>query len=250
MNRSTECEIVQDLMPFCVARAASKASTRLVLEHVKQCDECRRRYETLTQGKKPGFWQRHVPFQGDSSTRYLRWSIAALNLLTALLCVIVNCATDKRPTWSWIVVGALFCSGASVSVYIRTKTYRFFKAMACFSVLGLLLLGEIQLVLHNAMGVGGVWIWSVAIPIASIYLFLIWLSVLLCRRLKLNGFICIALILFLCFPAEIATTAIAAAYAHAPCAIRWVNAAGYVTASLAMLATGVWFELRSRRRDG
>ena len=112
------------------------------------------------------------------------------------------------------------------------------------------LLGEIQLVLHNAMGVGGVWIWSVAIPIAGIYLFLIWLSVLLCRMLKLNGFICIALILFLCFPAEIATTAIAAAYAHAPCAIRWVTAVGYVTASLAMLATGVWFELRSRHRNG
>lgn len=248
MERPTECEIVQDLMPFCAARTASRASTRLVLEHIKQCEMCRDKYHSLGQ-RRLKRWRGKSPVEETGSpARYFRWSLIALNALAALLCMAVNTAVDGRPTWAWIVAGAMVCGCVPTLVYLRAATQRFLKAMACFSVLGLLLLGLIQLVLHDLMGVTGVWVWRVALPVAAIYLAVIWTSVLVSRWRDWNGFVCIGMILLLCLPAEIAVTAIATGYSGGGMTFRWLNAVCYVLSSVAMFATGVWFELRGRKK--
>ncbi len=46
------CEVIQDLIKGCADGTASRATVKLVLEHIKMCDECRAKYEALRSGKK------------------------------------------------------------------------------------------------------------------------------------------------------------------------------------------------------
>lgn len=250
MNSKLECEVVQDLMPLCLGRAASRASVRMVLEHIRECDECRRHYEALCSGRS-GF-RRHWRLEpmGDASQRYFRWSLLALNALTALICMVVNFAIDRRLTWSLIVMGAMVCGSLPVLTYVQSVTYRFMKALLCFSVLALLLLGLIQLVLHNLMGVNGVWIWSVALPVTAVWLTVFWTAVLICKWKSLNGFYCLSMVFALCIPAEIATSAIGVAYSGADFSLHPGSAAAFGAAAAVLLVMGVLFESRGRRKDG
>ena len=92
------CEVIQDLIEGCADGTASRATVKLVLEHIKMCDECRAKYEALRGGKKARarkwFFVLHEPM--ETPVRYLRWSILALAALTAVICMIVNFAKTVR----------------------------------------------------------------------------------------------------------------------------------------------------------
>ncbi len=243
------CEVIRDLLDKCAANTAGRATVKLVLEHIKTCDECRIKYEALRNGekthKKKWFF---IPASAPQQTpvRYLRWSILAICALTAVICMIVNYAVDAQITWGWIVCGAMITSVIPILTYIQTQTYRFIKAMAVFSMLSLLLLGLIQLVLHNLIGVAGVWLWRVALPLAGIWMAVFWSGIGISLKKKLNGFFCIAIILFLSFPGELATAGIAAAYTKNAWAANWVRMVGYVVASMVTAVVGYAFDLRRR----
>ena len=247
-NRRPDCEIVQDLMGLCAAGKASRASVRLVAEHVRQCPACRARYEATVRGLP--FWKRPRmrPDEGkrDPSRRYMRWSILALGALSSIICMVVNFAVDRALSWSWIVFGAMVASSFPVLVYTQTYTNRFLKAMLCFSALAVLLLGVIQAVLLG-MGQPDMWLWSVAVPVAAVWLAVFWTGILTAKLRGLNGLFCIAIILFLCVPGDAATGAIASAYTDEPFAFRWLHAACFWVASAAVCAMGAVFELRGGR---
>ncbi len=248
MNRNPDCEVVQDLIAVCASGKASRASVRLVAEHVRACPDCRRRYEAALRGLP--FWKRArlraETGPRDPSRRYMRWSILALGALSSLLCMVVNYAVDLRLSWSWIVFGAMLSSILPVLVYTQAYTNRFIKALGCFSVLAVFQLGVIQAVLLD-MGQPDVWLWRVAVPVAAVWLAVVWMGIVTAKLRRLNGFFCIAIILFLCLPGDVATGAIAAAYTGGTLAIRWFNVVCYVVAAIAALVMGVLFEMRSGR---
>ena len=70
------CEVIQDLIKGCADGTASRATVKMVLEHIKMCDECRTKYEALRSGKKARvrkwFFVLHEPM--ETPVRYLRWS--------------------------------------------------------------------------------------------------------------------------------------------------------------------------------
>lgn len=244
------CEVIQDLLEGCANGSASRATVKLVLEHIKGCESCRARYESLRGGgklhvRKWFFSPPEIPRQ--TPTRYLRWSILTIAALTAVICMIVNYAVDARITWGLIVLGAMITCVIPMLVYIQAQTYRFIKAMAVFSILALLLLGLIQWALHNQMGVGGVWLWRVALPLAGIWMTVFWGAIGVSMKKKLNGFYCIAMILFLFFPAELATAGIAAGYSQAGWSADWLRMMGYVVASIVTAMAGYAFD--AHRKD-
>lgn len=245
------CEVIQDLIPLCASGAASRATVKLVLEHIKACGDCRARYEAAMGGKETPHARRwffataRAPM--ETPMRYLRWSILAIAALTAIICMIVNFAVDAQITWGWIVCGAMIASVLPMLTYIQAQTYRFIKAMGVFSVLAVLLLGLIQLVLHGLMGMEGVWLWRVALPLAGVWMAVFWGGVGVALAKRLNGFYCIAMIVFLFFPGELATAAIAAAYSQGGWQANWIRMAGYVVAALVLAVMGYAFD--ARRRD-
>lgn len=198
------------------------------------------------------FWKRSRmrPDAGrrDPSRRYLRWSILALCALSSLICMVVNFAVDRRLSWSWIVFGAMVTSSLPLLVYMQAYTNRFLKAMLCFSGLAVLLLGVIQAVLLG-MGQPDVWLWRVAVPVAAVWLAVFWTGILTAKLRNLNGFFCIAIILFLCVPGDIATEAIASAYTGETLGVQWFHMVCYLVASASVGIMGILFEMRGSRSD-
>ena len=241
------CEVIQDLLESCAKGTASRATVKIVLEHIKTCESCRTKYESLRGGGKVHKWFFSPPeIPKQTPTRYLRWSILTIAALTAVICLIVNYAVDARMTWGLIVLGAMITSAIPMLTYIQARTYRFIKAMAVFSFLAILLLGLIQWVLHNQMRVEGIWLWRVALPLAAIWMSVFWGAIGVSMKKKLNGFYCIAMILFLFFPAELATAGIAAGYSQAGWSADWLRMAGYVVAAIVTAVAGYAFDARKR----
>lgn len=249
MNEPVGCEWIQDLMTLCAEHRASRASMRLVAEHVRECAACRRRYEALRLGKAMPrrFFRFYSRVPKDTEDRYLRWSVLAIDALVVLVCMVVNFAVDKRLSWSWIVAGAMVSSALPIAVYLCSRTNRFIKAMLCLSVCALFLLGLIQGVLVG-MDQEAVWIWRVALPVAGIWLTVFWTGILVSKWRRLNGFFCIALILALCIPADLATEGVAVAYTGEAFVLRWVNALCYFAGAVAGGFMGAMFEMRWKRR--
>ena len=158
------CEVIQDLIPLCASGAASRATVKMVQEHMKTCDDCRARYESAMGGKRPPRARRwfFAPPREPMETpvRYLRWSILAL---------------------------------------------------------------------------------------AGVWMAVFWGGIGVAMAKKLNGFYCIAMIVFLFFPGELATAGIAAAYSQGGWQANWIRMAGYVVAALVLAVMG--YEFDARRRD-
>ncbi len=49
-----KCEVIQDLLPVYCDGQASPESGRLIEEHLKECDSCKRFYETIAEPENPG----------------------------------------------------------------------------------------------------------------------------------------------------------------------------------------------------
>lgn len=42
-----ECDVIKDLLPLYTEQTASEASNRMVEEHLKACDQCRKAYQEM-----------------------------------------------------------------------------------------------------------------------------------------------------------------------------------------------------------
>lgn len=243
--RSPECEVIQDLISL--KGRGSRASRRMIAEHVRTCESCRRLYARSQGSLAWRFSFRQVWDALDSQQRYLRWSILFLGALAAVICLIVNYAVEGALTWGWIVTAAEVTLLLPVLIYIRAYAYRFIKAMACFSVLTLLMLIVTQRVLQG-MGFAGLWVWRVAIPVAVIWLGVLWLGILFTWFSRRNGFIGIGIIVLLFIPADIATGAIASGYTGRPFVIHYLSIALYLVAAITNFAFAMLYDIRERRR--
>ena len=60
------CDMVRDLMPLCLDYAASESSEQTVIEHLAECKECTKYYETLGKEMEP------IGEEKDKENKYVR----------------------------------------------------------------------------------------------------------------------------------------------------------------------------------
>ena len=60
------CDMVKDLMPLCLDQEATEASEQTVIEHLAECRECSKYYETLGKEWKP------MEEQSDKDNKYVQ----------------------------------------------------------------------------------------------------------------------------------------------------------------------------------
>ncbi len=60
------CDMVRDLMPLCLDQAASESSEQTVIEHLAECKECTKYYETLGKEMEP------IGEEKDKENKYVR----------------------------------------------------------------------------------------------------------------------------------------------------------------------------------
>ena len=156
MNK--QCQIVQDILPLYVDEACSKASAELVEEHLPQCVDCTKIYESL----KKETYENTLREESESvlthhakaekrKTFIVGTCIAGILCIPIIVCLIVNLAVGHALDWFFIVLTSLLVLASLIVVPLMVEKQKVLWTMGSFTLSLLLLL------LTCAIYTGGNW---------------------------------------------------------------------------------------------
>ena len=143
-----ECDVIRDLIPLYIDDVASKASRRMVEEHLAECADCRallgrmksEEVETAINFEKEDviagqrrFFKRRSAVIGSV--------IAGIFLFPVLICLIVNLASGSGLDWFFIVLASLLVAASLLVVPLMAPENKGLWTLGSFTVSLLLLFG-------------------------------------------------------------------------------------------------------------
>lgn len=212
MEQRLDCDIVRDLLPSYLENMTSQVSNQYIDEHLKSCEECRNICKQMGEEIKIEVVPEVKNFKkylNNVKVKYSMIGLFIIGIIAIITCVIVNLAVEKRLSWSLIVIGGIVYTYLPLYIYMKTQTNRWIKMLLGISLYLIPFLGLIQVVLYYIMEKGDIWIWNIAIPIALLWLAVIWIGILFNKLMKFNICSCISVIIFLSIPANFFTDIIA-----------------------------------------
>ena len=143
-----ECDVIRDLIPLYIDDVASKASRRMVEEHLAECADCRallgrmksEEVETAINFEKEDviagqrrFFKRRSAVIGSV--------IAGIFMVPVLICLIVNLASGSGLDWFFIVLASLLVAASLLVVPLMAPENKGLWTLGSFTVSLLLLFG-------------------------------------------------------------------------------------------------------------
>lgn len=257
MDQKLACDTVRDLLPVYIEHMTSETSDRSIEEHLEQCGECR---EVLKSMKEPVEAEKAPEvlefgkYLKKSRLSILYWIMGAAAAIALATCFIVNLAVDQRLTWFYIVAGGIFTAYLPAYVWIFTQKHRFIKALGMLELCTLLLLGIIQLVVYHILGIGGVWIGSIGLPVLLIWSAIIWSGVAVYAVFRFTVVNSLSVVFFLSIGGNYLTNFICNGYKNTAGSLENFieNTLGFCSAAVLLLIIGLLQAkgLRRRTPDG
>lgn len=217
MEQRLVCDTVRDLLPMYIDQMTSDITNRSMEKHIESCGECRAVMEKMklpVQAETAPEVKEFKKFLRESKKRMrlFYWVMGAAALIAVLTCFIVNLATEKGLSWFYIVCMGIATAYLPAYVFIVSGKYKFEKALAALSVCIIGLVGTVQIVLYEFMGIGEVWFWEIGLPITAFWLVVVWMGVFFRILFHCNWFVVWAVIAFLAIPGNYFTNRLAGAY--------------------------------------
>ena len=183
--------------------------------------------------------------------RLFYWVMGAAALIAVLTCFIVNLATEKGLSWFYIVCMGIATAYLPAYVFIVSGKYKFEKALAALSACIIGLVGTVQIVLYEFMGIGEVWFWEIGLPITAFWLVVVWMGVFFRILFHCNWFVVWAVIAFLAIPGNYFTNRLAGAYEGIEDFFNNFisNGLGNLLSAVFLLICAYWWE-RKRKNGG
>jgi len=216
MSQKSNCEIVKDLLPNYIEKLTSIETNGSIEEHLETCEDCRGYYKEMKEDIPAESIPEAVPFKNYLSkvkTTYVMSGLLFVGILSILICFLVNYILERQFSWSLIVFGGVAFGYAVIYTFFKSKKDKIVKTMACITVLIIPLLALIQMSIYYFIdNRQPIWFWNIGLPITIMWLVIIWLTIIISNRNKLNFFYVISLLLFLSISGNIITNLIANAY--------------------------------------
>ncbi len=248
MNQKIDCDIIKDLLPLYIDNMTSSNSNQCIEEHLKSCDACKKVYEemgqTISVEKAPEL-QNFKKFLYKTKIMYIIIALLAVGIISIGICLIVNFAVEKRLSWSLIAGGGIIFSYVTGYVFLMSKKNKLVKSLLCISLCIIPLLSIIQFTLYNIMGLGFLWLWSIAIPITFLWLSILWVGMLFRSLFKLNIFYSVAIIAFLSIPGNLITNMLVNPNKRLEDFI--INGFTNAIAAIVLLAIGIYVQKKAKK---
>lgn len=215
MEQKLVCNTVKDLLPLYVDKLTSEESNKAINEHIEKCEDCREALNQMTQKLDVDVAPEVNDFKkflNKSKLSIFYYVMGILAIIAIVTCVIVNIAVELRLSWSLIVVGGIITAYLPAYAAISAGNHKFVKYVAVLNICMFLLLGLIQTVIYNIMGIGSVWLWNIGLPIAALWSAVVWISILCGVIFKTNLFIPLSVLCFLSIPANGLTNVLSGDY--------------------------------------
>lgn len=255
MEQRLVCDTVRDLLPMYIDQMTSDVTNRSMEEHMESCGECRAVMEQMkqpVQAETAPEVRDFKKFLNDSKKRMrlFYWFMGAAALIAVLTCFIVNLATEKGLSWFYIVCMGIGVAYLPAYVFIVSRKYKFEKALAVLSVCVIGLVGTVQIVLHDLMGIGEVWFWNIGLPVTSYWLTVVWMGVFFRILFHCNWFAVLAAIAFLAIPGNYFTNRLVGNYEGIDDFFKNFisNGLGNLLLAVFLLICADWW--RRKRRNG
>lgn len=208
MEQRLVCDTVKDLLPMYIDNMTSVASNESIEEHIKGCEGCRAVLEQMKQplaAETAPDVKEFKRFLKKSKLSLLYWIMGAAAVIAIVTCFIVNLAVEGRLSWVYIVAAGIVTAYAPAYVFVVSGKRRFVKALAVLSVCTVVLVGTVQIVLYYLMNIGGLWFWRTGLPVALLWIAIVWLGVAANMLFHANAVLAMALIAFLSAPGNYLT---------------------------------------------
>lgn len=254
MEQRLVCDTVRDLLPMYIDHMTSEASNRSIEGHMENCRECR---ETLEQMRRPVGVEaapevkEFKKFIKKSGMSLFYRIMGAAAIIAAVTCFIVNLAIDQRLSWFYIVCTGIVTAYLPVYVWIVAPKRRFAAALAALSVCVVVLVGTVQIVLHDLMGIGGIWFREIGLPVMILWLGIVWIGAACYECLHMNVLISLAVVSFLSVPGNCLTHMLTGDYVNIQDAYdRFIyDGLGNGLLAAALLTAGIIVRIRKGKKE-
>lgn len=197
MEREIECSYVNDLLPSYIDEIVSDETQKQITKHLKECTICRAVYQDMKTEIE------NVKLKDlDSQKNFLkqikkRFILNTVNILTGLaiaICFVVNLAINHGFTWFPIAAVSILYGSAIVNTLVVSTQHEIFNTMMVISIGLIVLLTIIQISEYYLLDNANLWYFKFGLPIALIWLIIVWIPVLLNRFCKLRVFDALAIL--------------------------------------------------------
>ena len=142
--------MVKDLLPLYKDGACSQASSRIVEEHLAECEDCKKIMNELADTSIDEMIDREKADVIGSQTRYFKRKsalaggiIAGIFALPILISLIVNLVSGHALTWFFIVLAAMLVPTSMIVVPLMAPKNKLFLTLTSFPASVILLLAVI-----------------------------------------------------------------------------------------------------------
>ena len=142
-----ECEIIRDLLPLYADDVCSESSKRLVEEHIKDCEKCKKELESIQNTEVTRSLREeteNIVHREKRRERRASFTVglvfAAIFALPVLICLIVNLSVGAGLSWFFIVLTSLLVAASVLIVPLMVPKNRFLWTILAFTGTLLLLL--------------------------------------------------------------------------------------------------------------
>ncbi len=191
MEQKIECNYVKDLLPLYIDEIVSDETKNQITAHLENCDTCKAVYQNM-QGEIVDVRLKDIDTQKNfvrQTKRRLVLNIVNILLgLAIAICYIVNLAVNHRFTWFPIAAASILYSIAILNVLARSRRHKIFNCMIAVSAGLLILLATIQFSNYYLLDKPNSWFFKFGLPLAFLWLAIVWIPVLLGRFCKVGAF--------------------------------------------------------------
>lgn len=197
MEQKIECSYVRDLLPLYIDEIVSDETQNQLTEHLKKCESCRAIYQDMKK-EVADMKLKNI----DSQKNFLKqirksFILNTVNILMGLaivICFIVNLAVNHGITWFPIAAVSILFGNAIVNTLVASMQHKVFNSMIVISVGLIVLLTIIQASGYYLLGNTNLWYFKFGLPLAIIWLVIVWIPVLLNRFCKFRVFDALAIL--------------------------------------------------------
>lgn len=200
MNQKLKCSFVKDLLPLYIDDMVSEETKNEIINHLKECKECSQICNDMKKeicDLKLEDINVQKDFLKQAKNKYIVNALNILGILAISICLIVNLAVNKGFTWFPIACVSILYAGAIVDTLIKSRQQKVLRCMGVITIGLVILLATIQVSRYYLMNCGSLWLVKFGLPIACIWIAILWIPVLLNKFCKCNIFDSIAILLIL-----------------------------------------------------
>lgn len=202
MKQDINCEVVKDLLPNYIEKLTSSKTNEILEQHFKECPSCaRERDELLSEVHAdtiPDMLDMKKYLSKTKQMYLLKGIFSAILGVGLITSLIVDIAINHKLTWSFIVAIAIAYVGAGLLTAQLSSSSKMVKVIAVLSVLLIPLLYGIEYIVNSNYAARPFnWFFSYELPIAIIWLVILWVVIIIkhTARLSIWNFIGITLLL-------------------------------------------------------